>query len=170
MLSKTLTAIELWRGCSKRKMWYVSYGLWGKKTKKHHTKHLKSFRLTWSELKWLFQPVAWAVHWTKKIRPRRTPLLKQKHKKARLTSLQFFWYNVLLIEETIRALWSQCAWKWSPQNTLPRVKQGGSTIMLWAAPLVQETLVVLCWCFSFALLWKTQTPKWINICFVLEWS
>lgn len=79
--------------------------------------------------------------------PRRTPLLKPHHKKRRLqfarTNLkkpQKFWDNVLWTDETKlelfgpmdqRYVWRRKKEAYKEKNTLPTVKHGGGSVMLW---------------------------------------
>ena len=79
--------------------------------------------------------------------PRRTPLLKPHHKKSRLqyakTNLskpQKFWDTVLWTDETKlelfgpmdqRYVWRRKNEAYEEKNTLPTVKHGGGSVMLW---------------------------------------
>ncbi len=69
-------------------------------------------------------------------RPRRTPLLTQRHTKARLefaktyvTKPQSFWENVLWTDETKVIRKRNEAFK--EKNTVPTVKHGGGSKMFW---------------------------------------
>ncbi|KAL0188386.1 hypothetical protein M9458_015485, partial [Cirrhinus mrigala] len=80
-------------------------------------------------------------------RPRRTPLLSQRHKKARLefektyvTKPQSFWENVLWTDETKVELFGKahhgtvCRKRneaFKEKNTVPTVKHGGGSKMFW---------------------------------------
>ena len=80
-------------------------------------------------------------------RPRRTPLLKKRHKKERLIFAkeyldkpQSFWENVLWTDETKIELFGNAHKRfvyrrrneaYKEKNTLPTVKHGGGSIMLW---------------------------------------
>ena len=80
-------------------------------------------------------------------RPRRTPLLTQRHKKTRLeyaktyvTKPQSFWENVLWTDETKVELsgkghhgtiYRKRNEAFKEKNTVPTVKQGGSSKMFW---------------------------------------
>ena len=79
--------------------------------------------------------------------PRRKPLLNQKHKKARLhyaqnhiNKSQRFWNSVLWSDETklelFRPMDQRYVWRkkneaHAEKNTLPTVKHGGGSVMLW---------------------------------------
>ena len=79
--------------------------------------------------------------------PRRTPLLTQKHKKIRLqfaknyiNKPKRFWDSVLWSDETklefFRPMDQQYVWRrkkeaYAEKNTLPTVKHGGGSLMLW---------------------------------------
>lgn len=79
--------------------------------------------------------------------PRRTPLLKPHHKKSRLqyaktnlTKPQKFWDTVLWTDETKlelfgpmdqRYVWRRKNQAYTEKNTLPTVKHGGGSVMLW---------------------------------------
>ena len=93
-------------------------------------------------------------------RPRRTPLLTQRHKKARLQFAKMylskpksFWENVLFTDETKIELFgkphhSSVYWKRNEahkkKNTVPTVKYGGGSIMFWVGlvPLALGALYV----------------------------
>uniref|UniRef100_A0A8C5PHJ1 Transposase n=1 Tax=Leptobrachium leishanense TaxID=445787 RepID=A0A8C5PHJ1_9ANUR len=80
-------------------------------------------------------------------RPRRTPLLTQRHKKARLQFAKMysskpksFWENVLWTDETKIELFGKADHstvyrKWNEaykeKNTVPTVKYGGGSMMFW---------------------------------------
>lgn len=80
-------------------------------------------------------------------RPRKTPLLKKRHKKGRLIFAkeyldkpQSFWENVLWTDETKIELFGNGHQQFvyrrryeahKEKNTLPTVKHGGGSIMLW---------------------------------------
>ncbi len=80
-------------------------------------------------------------------RPRKTPLLRKRHLKARLafarTYLKHdpsFWYTVLWSDETklelfghmdVEYVWRKKGEAYNPKNTVPTVKHGGGNIMLW---------------------------------------
>ena len=80
-------------------------------------------------------------------RPRRTPLLKKRHITARLRfarehmkSKDEFWESVLWSDETklelfghmdVAYVWLRKGEGFNPKNTVPRVKHGGGSIMLW---------------------------------------
>lgn len=79
--------------------------------------------------------------------PRRTPLLTKKHKKSRLHFAQHhlekseeFWKTVLWTDETKlelfghmdqRYVWRKKNEAYAEKNTLPTVKHGGGSVMLW---------------------------------------
>uniref|UniRef100_A0A8C5PDE5 Transposase n=1 Tax=Leptobrachium leishanense TaxID=445787 RepID=A0A8C5PDE5_9ANUR len=72
--------------------------------------------------------------------PRRTPLLSPKNKKSRLHKPQKFWDSVLWTDETKlelfgpmdqRYVWRRKNKAYEEKNTLPTVKHGGGSIMLW---------------------------------------
>ena len=79
--------------------------------------------------------------------PRRTPLLTQKHKNSRLhyaqnhiNKPQRFWNSVLWSDETKlelfgpmdqRYVWRKKNEAYAEKNTLPTVKHGGGSVMLW---------------------------------------
>lgn len=79
--------------------------------------------------------------------PRRTPLLRDRHKKSRLQYAQNnldkpqkFWDTVLWTDETKlelfgpmdqRYVWRKKNTAYEEKNTLPTVKHGGGSIMLW---------------------------------------
>uniref|UniRef100_A0A8C5WII5 Transposase n=1 Tax=Leptobrachium leishanense TaxID=445787 RepID=A0A8C5WII5_9ANUR len=91
--------------------------------------------------------------------PRRTPLLSPKNKKSRLQYAkshvdkpQKFWDSVLWTDETKlelfgpmdqRYVWRRKNKVYEEKNTLPTVKHGGGSIMLWG-------------CFASAGTWKLQ--------------
>lgn len=80
-------------------------------------------------------------------RPRKTPLLKKRHKKERLIFAkenldkpQSFWNNVLWTDETKVELFGNSRRQYvyrrrkeafKEKNTIPTVKHGGGSIMLW---------------------------------------
>jgi transposase len=80
-------------------------------------------------------------------RPRKTPLLRTQHLKARqdfarghLEKNQAFWNLVLWSDETkiklfghrdIGFVWRKKGNAFNPKNTVPNVKHGGGSIMLW---------------------------------------
>ena len=86
--------------------------------------------------------------------PRRTPLLTQKHKKSRLQYAENhinkplkFWNSVTWSDETKlelfgpmdqRYVWRKKNEAYAEKNTLPTVKHGGGSVMLWGcfAPAV----------------------------------
>ena len=88
-------------------------------------------------------------------RPRKTPLLKNRHLKARVAfakrHLQHdsnFWKNVVWSDETKLELFghmdAQYVWRkkgeaYNPKNTVPTVKHGGGNIMLWGCFSSQGT-------------------------------
>lgn len=80
-------------------------------------------------------------------RPRRTPLLRPRHVKARLKYAknhlerdETFWKSILWSDETklelfghrdVAFVWRKKNEAFKPQNTVPTVKHGGGSIMLW---------------------------------------
>ena len=80
-------------------------------------------------------------------RPRKTPLLRKKHLKARLAFARGhmkqdprFWSTILWSDETKLELFghmdAEYVWRkkgeaYKPKNTVPTVKHGGGNIMLW---------------------------------------
>lgn len=80
-------------------------------------------------------------------RPRKTPLLQPRHVKARLTFAKTylkkepsFWSSVLWSDETkielfghrdVAFIWRKKGEAYKPKNTVPTVKCGGGSIMLW---------------------------------------
>ena len=74
-------------------------------------------------------------------RPRKTPLLRKRHKKdLYLDKPQSFWENVLWTDETKIELFGNAHQQfvyrrrneaYKEKNTLPTVKHGGGSIMLW---------------------------------------
>lgn len=80
-------------------------------------------------------------------RPRKTPLLKKNHVKARLAFAKghiqqdsSFWSTILWSDETRLELfghrdtayvWRKTGEAYNPKNTVPTVKHGGGNIMLW---------------------------------------
>lgn len=80
-------------------------------------------------------------------RPRRTPLLKSRHLKARIAFAkehrhkdEGFWNSILWSDETKLELfghrdqayvWRKKGEAFHPKNTVPTVKHGGGSIMLW---------------------------------------
>ncbi len=84
--------------------------------------------------------LARTIIWIKR-RPRRTPLLTQRHKKQdwSFPKPQSFWENVLWTDETKQSFLVKDSWyclqkkKWGLQrkNTVPTVKHGGGSKMFW---------------------------------------
>ena len=80
-------------------------------------------------------------------RPRKTPLLREKHLKARLAFARghlkqdpSFWSTILWSDETklelfghmdVEYVWRKKGEAYNPKNTVPTVKHGGGHIMLW---------------------------------------
>ena len=83
------------------------------------------------------------------------PLLQNHHKKARLRFTtahgdkdRTFWRNVRRSDETNKELFGhndhRCVWRKKGEackleNTIPTVKYGGSSIMLWGCPAAGRT-------------------------------
>lgn len=88
-------------------------------------------------------------------RPRKTPLLKKNHLKARLAFARdhmqqdsSFWSTILWSDETKLELFghmdAEYVWRkkgeaYNPKNTVPTVKHGGGSIMLWGCFSSQGT-------------------------------
>lgn len=82
-------------------------------------------------------------------RPRRTPFLKPRHAKTRLKYAkdhldkdESFWQSILWSDETkielfshnhVQTVYRRPGQAYLPKNTLPTVKHGGGSIMLWGA-------------------------------------
>uniref|UniRef100_A0A803K3T0 Transposase Tc1-like domain-containing protein n=1 Tax=Xenopus tropicalis TaxID=8364 RepID=A0A803K3T0_XENTR len=97
-------------------------------------------------------------HYSRK--PRRTPLLTQRHKKARLqfakmylSKPQSFWENVLWTDETKIELFGKAHHstlyrKWNEaykeKNTVPTVKYGGGSMMFWGCFAASGTGCLKC--------------------------
>ena len=80
-------------------------------------------------------------------RPRKTPLLKKRHREMRinyakenLLKTNAFWDSVLWSDETkielfshndVSHVWRKKGEAYNPKNTVPTVKHGGGSIMMW---------------------------------------
>ncbi len=108
-------------------------------------------------------------------RPRRKPLLKMMHKKARKqfaedkqTKDTEYWNHVLWSDETkinlfgsdgVKRVWRQPGEDYKDKCVLPPVKHGGGSVMVWG-------------CMSVACTGELQFMRepWMPTCTVINWS